>query len=187
MSDPMTTITVATTALACLGITTFAALRGWQGWLDVRRLELNSGGVRAEGRSPAGDMIEVADLKERVRKLEAIAGLRRPSAGKIVVANHTLFSSTDRIDLPPRSRRIGYVPQDALLFPHLSVRGNVLFGANHSTNTRLGIEAIAEMLEIASLLDRRVSGLSGGERQRVALGRVAARPGASRRSASGGP
>ena len=104
--------------------------------------------------------------------LEAIAGLRRPSAGKIVVANHTLFSSTDRIDLPPRSRRIGYVPQDALLFPHLSVRGNVLFGANHSTNTRLGIEAIAEMLEIASLLDRRVSGLSGGERQRVALGRA---------------
>jgi hypothetical protein len=75
MSDPMATITVATTALACIGITTFAALRGWQGWLDVRRLELSSGGARPEGRSPAGDMIEVADLKERVRKLEAIAAV----------------------------------------------------------------------------------------------------------------
>ena len=76
MSDPMTTMTVAGTALAGLGIATFAALRGWQGWLEIRRLELNGGGVRrGEPRSPAGDMIEVADLKERVRKLEAIAAV----------------------------------------------------------------------------------------------------------------
>ena len=74
MSDPMTTVTVAGTALAGLSIATFAALRGWQGWLEIRRLELN-GGKRAEQRSPAGDMIEVADLKERVRKLEAIAAV----------------------------------------------------------------------------------------------------------------
>lgn len=74
MSDPMTTITVASTALAALGIATFAALRGWQGWLEVRRLEL-SGSKRAEPRSPAGDMIEMADLRERVRKLEAIAAV----------------------------------------------------------------------------------------------------------------
>ena len=74
MSDPMTTITTAGTVLACLGITSFAALRGWQGWLEVRRLEL-SAGQRAEPRSPAGEMIEVADLKERVRKLEAIAAV----------------------------------------------------------------------------------------------------------------
>ena len=74
MSDPMTTITVASTALAALGIATFAALRGWQGWLEVRRLEL-SGGKRTEPRSPAGDMIEMADLRERVRKLEAIAAV----------------------------------------------------------------------------------------------------------------
>ncbi len=74
MSDPMTTVTVAGTALAGLTIATFAALRGWQGWLEIRRLELN-GGKRAEQRSPAGDMIEVADLKERVRKLEAIAAV----------------------------------------------------------------------------------------------------------------
>ena len=74
MSDPMTTITVAGTALAGLTIATFAALRGWQGWLDVRRLEL-AGGQRGDPRSPAGEMIEVADLKERVRKLEAIAAV----------------------------------------------------------------------------------------------------------------
>lgn len=74
MSDPMTTLTVAGAALAGLSIATFAGLRGWQGWLDVRRMELGS--IRTgEPRSPAGEMIEVADLKERVRKLEAIAAV----------------------------------------------------------------------------------------------------------------
>ena len=72
MSDPMTMITVASASLAGLSIATFAGLRGWQGWLEVKRLEL-AGTVRREGRSPAGDMIEMADLRERVRKLESIA------------------------------------------------------------------------------------------------------------------
>ena len=71
MSDPMTTMTLASSALAGLSIATFAALRGWQGWLEVKRLELS--GHTREPRSPAGDMIEMADLKERVRKLETIA------------------------------------------------------------------------------------------------------------------
>jgi hypothetical protein len=74
MNDPMTTLTVAGAALAGLGIATFATLRGWQGWLEIRRLEL-AGGRRDEPRSPASEMIEVADLKERVRKLEAIAAV----------------------------------------------------------------------------------------------------------------
>lgn len=74
MSDPMTTMTVAGAALAGLSIATFAGLRGWQGWLEVRRLEL-AGNRPGEPRSPAGEMIEVADLKERVRKLEAIAAV----------------------------------------------------------------------------------------------------------------
>jgi hypothetical protein len=72
MGDSMTTIIMASTSLAGLGIFTFAGLRGWQGWLEVKRLEL-AGNARQEARSPAGDMIEVADLKERVRKLETIA------------------------------------------------------------------------------------------------------------------
>jgi molybdate transport system ATP-binding protein len=101
--------------------------------------------------------------------LEAIAGLRRPVRGHIAIGGVTLFSSERGIDVPPRHRRIGYVPQDALLFPHMSVRGNLLFGA---TSTKLEINNVAEMLEITPLLDRRTHGLSGGERQRVALGRA---------------
>jgi hypothetical protein len=74
MSDPTTLITLASASLAGLSIATFAGLRGWQGWLEVRRLEL-SGAGRRETRSPAGDMIEMADLRERVRKLESIAAV----------------------------------------------------------------------------------------------------------------
>jgi molybdate transport system ATP-binding protein len=101
--------------------------------------------------------------------LEALAGIRTPSRGEIVVGGVTMFSVARHIDVPPRHRRIGYVPQDALLFPHMSVRGNLLFGAKASP---LELNTLAEMLEIAPLLDRRVHGLSGGERQRIALGRA---------------
>ncbi len=72
MSDPLTMITLASASLAGLSIATFAGLRGWQGWLEVKRLEL-AGSRPREGRSAAGDMIEMADLRERVRKLESIA------------------------------------------------------------------------------------------------------------------
>ena len=101
--------------------------------------------------------------------LEAIAGIRQPTRGEISVDGVTLFSSVRGVNVPPRHRRIGYVPQDALLFPHMSVRGNLLFGA---TSSKLEVQSVAEMLEIAPLLDRRTEGLSGGERQRVALGRA---------------
>jgi molybdate transport system ATP-binding protein len=101
--------------------------------------------------------------------LEALAGIRQPVRGEIVVGGVTMFSVARQIDVPPRHRRIGYVPQDALLFPHMSVRGNLLFGAKASP---LELNTLAEMLEIAPLLDRRVHGLSGGERQRIALGRA---------------
>lgn len=74
MGDSMTMIIMASTSLAGLGIATFAGLRGWQGWLEVKRLEL-AGSGRRETRSPAGDMIEMADLRERVRKLESIAAV----------------------------------------------------------------------------------------------------------------
>jgi hypothetical protein len=72
MSETLMMVTLASFGLAGLAIATFAGLRGWQGWLDVKRLEL-AGAVRAERRSPAGDMIEMADLRERVRKLESLA------------------------------------------------------------------------------------------------------------------
>jgi hypothetical protein len=72
MSEAMITVTMASFGLVGLSIATFAGLRGWQGWLEVKRLEL-AGAVRQQRRSPAGDMIEMADLRERVRKLESIA------------------------------------------------------------------------------------------------------------------
>jgi len=72
MSEAMTTVTLASFGLIALGIVLLAALKGWQGWLEVRRLELSGHGKR-EPRGPAADLIEMADLKERIRKLESIA------------------------------------------------------------------------------------------------------------------
>jgi hypothetical protein len=71
MTEPMMLLTLASSGLAAIGIAAFAGLKGWQGWLDLKRLEI--AGHRQEPRSPAMDRIEMADLKERIRKLEAIA------------------------------------------------------------------------------------------------------------------
>jgi molybdate transport system ATP-binding protein len=102
--------------------------------------------------------------------LEAVAGLRRPSAGVIEVGGRELFSSARRLDLPPRERGIGYVPQDSVLFPHMDVRRNILYGARRGA--AIPLERVLEILEIDSLIDREVASLSGGERQRVALARA---------------
>jgi hypothetical protein len=72
MNEAMMTIAMSSFGLLALSIPVLAALKGWQGWLEVKRLEL-SGGTRQEPRSSAMDRIEIADLKERVRKLESIA------------------------------------------------------------------------------------------------------------------
>ncbi len=101
--------------------------------------------------------------------LEALAGLRA-ATGVIRVGGRTLLDSAAAIDVPARRRRVGYVPQDALLFPHLTVRGNLAYGARDAAR----VDAVAEMLEVAALVDRPASSLSGGERQRVALGRALA-------------
>jgi molybdate transport system ATP-binding protein len=101
--------------------------------------------------------------------LEALAGLR-PATGVLRVGGRTLLDTAAGIDVPPRRRRVGYVPQDALLFPHLTVRRNLEYGARHAAR----VDVVAEMLEVANLLDRPTAGLSGGERQRVALGRALA-------------
>lgn len=103
--------------------------------------------------------------------LEAIAGLRTPRAGRIAIGDRLLFSSADAVDLPARDRRVGYVPQDALLFPHMSVRRNILYGAPKKGYGPF-FERVADMLEIQPIVDRSISGLSGGERQRVALARA---------------
>jgi molybdate transport system ATP-binding protein len=108
--------------------------------------------------------------------LDAIAGLRPIAVGEIEVNGSILFSSARAINRPPQHRGIGYVPQEGALFPHLSVRKNILFGAERSRNPAdskaITIDHVVEILEIGRLLDRPVTGLSGGEAQRVALARA---------------
>ncbi len=102
--------------------------------------------------------------------LDAIAGLRRPHAGTIAIGSQTLLDAARGVNLPPHQRHMGYVAQDVALFPHMTVRRNVLYGRRDGQ--KLSLETVTRMLEIGALLDRRVPELSGGERQRVALARA---------------
>ncbi|HYI09097.1 MAG TPA: ATP-binding cassette domain-containing protein [Thermoanaerobaculia bacterium] len=92
--------------------------------------------------------------------LEAIAGLRTLERGRIDLHGR------DVTNLPPRLRRIGYVPQDDALFPHLSARQNIFYGAREQGDD------VLDVLELRPVLDRGVKNLSGGERKRVALARA---------------
>ena len=103
--------------------------------------------------------------------LEAVCGLRGPVRGRIVLGDLTLLDSATGVCLPPEERRIGYVPQDAGIFPHLTAGANVRFGARGDLAS---IEAAVSTLEIRPLLDRYPASLSGGEKQRVALARALA-------------
>src|SRR5262245_56338643 len=107
--------------------------------------------------------------------LDAIAGLTKLTTGEIEIGGRTLFSSARGINLPPQERGVGYVPQQGTLFPHLSVRKNILFGASRITRSKqarsIRMEHVLNVLEIANLLERPVTKLSGGEAQRVALAR----------------
>ncbi|MEM7047777.1 MAG: ATP-binding cassette domain-containing protein [Pseudomonadota bacterium] len=103
--------------------------------------------------------------------LHCIAGLLRASSGRIVFNETTLFDTASKVNLPPQQRRIGYIFQDSLLFPHYRVRGNLLYGAPKSA-AAADFAKITELLGLGGLLARRVGSLSGGERRRVALGRA---------------
>ena len=106
--------------------------------------------------------------------LEAIAGLRRPARGEIRIDDDVL--SGEGVWLKPERRRVGYVPQDAALFPHMNVRRNILYGVrsggNGAASNGLSLDRVLRVLEIEPLIDRSVGSLSGGERQRVALARA---------------
>ncbi len=109
--------------------------------------------------------------------LEALAGIRRGARGRIEVAGRTWLDSGRGVALAPEARGVGYVPQEAALFPHRDVLGNLRFGERRArragqVHRRLQPEPVLELLELTPLAHRPVTALSGGERQRVALGRA---------------
>jgi molybdate transport system ATP-binding protein len=106
--------------------------------------------------------------------LALLAGLLRPDAGTLRIRDEILVDSKHGIFVPAWERHFGLVFQDGQLFPHLTVRRNLLYGHDRlAPNARhFHLDAVLELLEIGHLLDRRPTLLSGGERQRVALGRA---------------
>lgn len=103
-----------------------------------------------------------------------LAGLVPPDSGEIMLDGDCLFSSSKRINLPPEERRISMVFQQHCLFPHLSVRNNLLYGFRRcpAEHRRIDFDALLTVLQLTELLDREVTNLSGGEKQRVSLGRA---------------
>lgn len=102
--------------------------------------------------------------------INAISGLTRPEQGRIVLNDRVLYDADKKICLPPEKRRVGYVFQDARLFPHYKVLGNLRYGMAKSMAGQF--DKLVALLGIEQLLDRLPGGLSGGEKQRVAIGRA---------------
>jgi len=106
--------------------------------------------------------------------LACIAGLARPDAGRIALNGFVFYDSAAGINVPPQRRRIGYVMQDYLLFPHLTVGENVAFGLHHLPRRErtARVAAMLERVGLAGYEARRPQELSGGQQQRVALARA---------------
>ena len=130
------------------------------------KLELDQGVLVLFGPSGAGKSLS----------LRALAGLNRPSAGRIQVGGRVLFDSTQKINLKVHERRVGYVPQHHALFPFCSVAKNVAFGLplKERRGSKKRIIELLDALGIAHLAEARPTQLSGGERQRVSLARALA-------------
>jgi molybdate transport system ATP-binding protein len=132
--------------------------------LDVAFQAPTPGIVALFGRSGSG----------KTTVIEILAGLLEPDAGNLRLEGLVLFDTATAYSLPAERRRIGYVFQDARLFPHLSVRGNLRYGQKRAPSVPhiIDFDEVTELLGLAPLLTRRPYTLSGGERQRVALGRA---------------
>ena len=151
-------------------MTPFLELRGVKAGLGSFRLGIDAafpaGWTALFGPSGAG----------KTTLLEIVAGLRRPAEGTVTMGGRMLLDAAQGINVPPRRRAIGYVPQDLALFPHLTVRENLAYGRPRGDADDFWHKAL-ERLEIGALLERKPGALSGGERQRVALARaLMARP-----------
>ena len=131
--------------------------------LDVR-FDLPTPGVAALfGRSGSGKSMVV----------NTIAGLLKPDVGRIVLDGSVLLDTQLKIDVAPEHRRMGYVFQDARLFPHLSVAGNLRYAERRAAGSAyVSLDTVTGLLDLGALMDRRTHQLSGGERQRVAIGRA---------------
>jgi molybdate transport system ATP-binding protein len=131
--------------------------------LDARFSAPASGITALFGRSGAG----------KTTLINMLAGLVRPDRGRIVIGDEVMFSSAERVDLPVERRRLGYIFQEGRLFPHYSVRGNLLYGApRRQRHPAITVDAVVALLGLEPLLERRPGDLSGGEKQRVAIGRA---------------
>jgi len=102
--------------------------------------------------------------------INAISGLTQPQRGRIQLNERLLFDAEQKIALPPEKRRIGYVFQDARLFPHYRVRGNLQYGMAPAMKAQF--DSLVSLLGLEALLPRFPLSLSGGEKQRVAIGRA---------------
>ena len=102
--------------------------------------------------------------------INAISGLTQPQSGLIQLSDRVLFDTAEAINLPPEKRRIGYVFQDARLFPHYRVRGNLQYGMAAAMKPQFA--SLVALLGLEALLNRYPASLSGGEKQRVAIGRA---------------
>jgi len=141
----------------------------------VARIAAHAGELLLDVEIDAGDgtlVLMGANGAGKSTLLSILAGLRPADRGFIEVGGRVLFDSERGIDVPPEARRIGWVPQDLALFPHLSVAANVAFGAGRESAL-----SVLRDLGLEPLADRRPGSLSGGEKQRVALARaLASRP-----------
>jgi molybdate transport system ATP-binding protein len=110
----------------------------------------------------------------KTKLINTLAGLENSARGRIVINDKVLLDTDNRINLPPEKRRVGYVFQDARLFPHLSVERNLVYGMNllKPDEQRHSLDEIVKLLSLENLLGRSPITLSGGEKQRVAIGRA---------------
>lgn len=107
--------------------------------------------------------------------IQMIAGLTRPDNGRISIDDDAVYDSSTGLDIPAHKRQVGYVFQDARLFPHMNVRRNLEYGSRRNrqaTDRKPAFDDVVDVLALSPLLDRQPHRLSGGERQRVAIGRA---------------